>query len=185
MVETIETGRLILRTFTQGDLKDFYEYAKNPDIGIHAGWKPHESILETEMILSNFMKTEVWAIVLKKENKVIGSIGLHDDVRRQSLKDLKSIGYVISKDYWGDGFATEATTALMNYVFNKLKMELLSIYHYPDNNRSRRVIEKSGFKFEGILRAADVRYNGESVDLCSYSITEKEFKTSIIDYKNA
>lgn len=46
-MKTLTTERLILRSFTMDDAADFYEYAKDPDTGIHAGWKPHESIEES------------------------------------------------------------------------------------------------------------------------------------------
>ena len=47
----IETERLILRPFEESDLDDFYEYAKNDNVGPNAGWKPHESKEESEKIL--------------------------------------------------------------------------------------------------------------------------------------
>ena len=53
---TIETDRLILRPFTYTDLDDLYEYAKNPNVGPNAGWKPHEDLDESMAILKNFIE---------------------------------------------------------------------------------------------------------------------------------
>lgn len=78
--KTLSTNRLLLRAFTMEDLADFYEYCKDPDTGIHAGWKPHESMEESRDILHHFIEErEVWAICEKQSGKVIGSIGLHRD----------------------------------------------------------------------------------------------------------
>ena len=104
----IETDKLILRAWQETDLDDFYEYASIEEVGEMAGWKHHESIDVSKDILKSFISAKnEFAIMYKKNNKVIGSIGLHDSWANdepdyQSLK-LKEIGYVLSKDYWGQG----------------------------------------------------------------------------------
>ena len=156
-------------------MNDFYEYAKNPDVGPNAGWKPHENKEESLKILQLFIKSEeVWAVVYKENGKVIGSLGLHNDEKR-SNKNVKMVGYVLSKDYWGKGLMPEAVKCAIKYGFEKLNLDLLSIYHYPFNNRSRRVIEKCGFKYEGTIRLASTIYNGKTYDDVCYSITKDEY----------
>ena len=69
----IETERLLLRSFRKSDLEDLYEYAKVLGVGEMAGWKHHESIEESKLILNRFIENDkTFAIVLKSENKVIG-----------------------------------------------------------------------------------------------------------------
>lgn len=179
MKETILTDRLILREFEFEDVEDFYEYANNPFVGPNAGWTPHRSICESEAILNMFMKNdEVWAIVYKKNNKVIGSIGLHDDLLRSTVKNLKTkcLGYAISYNYWGLGIATEAVKAIQKYAFEKMQLDILSVDHYPDNKRSMRVIEKCGFKFEGTLRKARPSYENKPMDIACYSLFKEEWE---------
>ena len=93
----------------------------------------------------------VFAIVLKESDKVIGSLGLHlswanCDDRYRDLKQ-KEVGYVLSKAYWGKGLVPEAVGAVIKFCFNKLGLEALSVMHFLTNNQSRRVIEKCGFIF--------------------------------------
>lgn len=77
--KTIETDRLILRAWKETDLDDFYEYASVEGVGEMAGWKHHESIDVTKKILQSFISEKnVFAIVYKENNKVIGSLGLHN-----------------------------------------------------------------------------------------------------------
>ena len=75
--KVIETERLILRPFRQTDLEDFYEYASVEGVGEMAGWKHHESIAESQSIMNSFISNDkVFAICLKENNKVIGTVGI-------------------------------------------------------------------------------------------------------------
>ncbi len=178
ILKELETERLILRGWRLEDIDDFFEYAKDPDVGPNAGWKPHESKEESLTILESFVEgDEVWAIVDKETGKAIGSIGAHKDDKRRSI-NAKMIGYVLSKDYWGQGLVPEAVNKVLDYLFNDEKVELVSCYHYPFNRRSKRVIEKSGFKFEGALRYSNKIYNGKVYDECCYSILRDEYLKS-------
>ena len=179
MVAVIETERLILREFRFDDVKDLYEYASNPNVGPNAGWTPHKNICESEAVLNMFMRNDdVWAIVYKRNNKVIGSIGLHLDSLRSSVKFIKTkcLGYALSYNYWGLGIATEAVKAVQKYAFDVMGLDLLSVDHYPHNKRSMRVIEKCGFKLEGTLRKARPSYDNKPMDIVCYSILKEEWK---------
>ena len=174
-MDTLFTERLILRGFHYSDLDDFFDYAKNPNVGPNAGWKPHENKRESLSVLRQFVNSdEVWAIVYKDNKKVIGSIGLHKDAKR-SNRYARMIGYALSEEYWGQGLATEAAKCVIQYGFEILKLDIISVYHYPHNYRSKRVIEKCGFKYEGTLRQASILFDGNSYDEVCYSMTMDEY----------
>ena len=148
----IETKRLILRPFRQSDLCDFNEYASVPGVGEMAGWKHHETIEKTQKVLDMFIKEDkTFAIVFKKNNKVIGSIGVEKYELEDKLTEFngyygRKIGYVLSKDYWGKGIMPEAVGAVISYLFNDLNLDFLTCAYYDFNNQSKRVQEKCGFK---------------------------------------
>ena len=150
----INTPRILLRSWKETDLNDLYEYASVDGVGEMAGWKHHESIEETKDILHTFMSDKnVFALELKENGKVIGSLGLHNswannDKEYSNLK-IKEIGYVLSKAYWGQGLMPEAVGAIINYCFNELGLDALTVGHFVGNTQSRRVIEKNGFTFLG------------------------------------
>jgi putative acetyltransferase len=174
-MKTLETQRLILRPFEEKDLEDFYEYARNPKIGPNAGWPPHKSPEVSQEILKHFIENdEVWALVWKEKNKVIGSVGLHQDQLR-TAPDVIMLGYVLSEDYWGRGIMTEAAKAAINYAFETMNISLLTIHHHTDNIRSKRVIEKCGFVYEGTLRRCKQIFDGTIHDLACYSISREEW----------
>lgn len=148
----IETERLILRAFEQSDLDDFFEYASVEGVGERAGWKHHESKEESQQILSSFINQDnTFAIVLKENRKVIGSLGVKEYGLEETLTEFfeykgREIGYVLSKKYWGKGMMTEAVKATINYLFNELNLDFLICMYYDFNNQSKRVQEKCGFK---------------------------------------
>ena len=176
MQPVLETPRLILRPFCQEDLEDFYQYAKHPEVGPAAGWKPHSSREESHKILNDFMaKEEVWAVVLKETGKAVGSIGIHPESLREECPEIRMLGYVLSAKHWGKGLMTEGARRMVAYAFEEMGVSLLSIHHYPFNSRSKRVIEKCGFAYEGTLRMSVQRYDGVWLDRCCYSMTKEEY----------
>lgn len=161
----IGTERLILRTIKNTDAKDIYEYSKQENVGVNAGWKPHESIEETKEIMDMIFtgKEGVFGIVLKNTGKIIGSIGLIDDPKRENPK-VKMLGYALSEDYWGIGIMTEAAKAIIKFGFNELNIDMISAYCYPHNKRSKAVLEKCGFIYEATLRKCELLYDGNLYD---------------------
>ena len=167
----IETERLILRPITENDAEAIYEYSKNEIVGINAGWKPHESIEETrEIIKLIFLNQEnVFGIELKETGQLFGSIGLIPDPKRQNDK-TRMAGYAIGENYWGKGYMTEAVLALLRFGFEELNLDLISAYCYPSNERSKNVLKKCGFHYEGRLSLAEKRYDGIVLDNECYAI---------------
>ena len=150
------TKRLLLRAIDTDDIDDIFEYSNTENVGPNAGWKPHESKEETlEVMKTVFLdKENVWGIVLKYSNKLIGSIGLIEDPKRENER-VRMLGYAIGEEYWGKGIMTEAVREVVRYGFNDLHLDLISAYCYPFNNRSKSVIKKCGFHYEGTLKMAE------------------------------
>lgn len=148
---TIETERLILRPWREDDATALFKYAGDPDVGPIAGWPPHRSVEDSlEVIRTVFAAPEVYAVVLKDTGEPVGSCGimfsdgLHSaDMRRGEAE----IGYWIGKPYWGRGFIPEAVKALLSRSFNDLALDAVWCGYYDGNTKSKRVCEKSGFRF--------------------------------------
>ena len=130
----METERLILRRWTEDDAESLYKYAQNPAIGPIAGWPPHTSIENSrEVIRDIFSAPETYAVVLKETNEPIGSVGImfSDGLHSAEMEEGDAeIGYWIGVPFWGQGLIPEAVNR-----------------HYDGNIKSRRVMDKCGFKF--------------------------------------
>lgn len=148
----IETERLILRPFCLSDLDDFYEYASVDGVGEMAGWKHHESKDESREILNIFISEDkTFAICLKENGKVIGSLGIEKYGMEGALTEFdgyrgREIGYVLSRDHWGKGIMPEAVNAVIEYLFSDLDLDFLTCGYYDFNSQSKRVQKKCGFK---------------------------------------
>ena len=146
----IETPRLILRPWEDTDLDDLFAYASVDGVGQMAGWLPHKDMEESRRILDMFIREKkTLALELKETGKVIGSLGIEENDYDHIGPDRlgREIGYVLSKMYWGRGLMPEAVSAVIRYCFVELKYDYLLCGHFPRNDRSRRVIEKCGFRY--------------------------------------
>ncbi len=146
----LTTDRLTLRPWRESDLNDFYEYASVDGVGQMAGWNPHRNVEETKMILSNFIKHKK-TFALEHKGKVIGSLGI-EEYSEENYPELdalqgREIGYVLSKDYWGQGLMPEAVKAVIRWLFEEEKLDFIICGHFDHNSRSRRVIENCGFQY--------------------------------------
>ena len=179
-MEQFETQRLRLRPWRKEDLEDFHRYCKDPEVGPNAGWKPHESLEESWSILKGWLtpteEDEIWCIEEKASGKAVGSIGLHKEDRRPGVPACKMLGYVLARPCWGKGYMTEAVAPIIDHAFRREKLRLLSVNHFTFNDRSRRVIEKSGFQYEGTLRQGAVLHDGRVADLRCYSLLAWEYR---------
>lgn len=172
-MKTLEAERILLRAWTPEDAEQLYDYAKSPLVGPNAGWKPHESIEETREYLKGAIEEDdCWALVLKEENRVIGSVGLH----KTRVDTVREIGYVMHPDFWGNGYMSEAVQAVLRFAFEELNLIAVRVRHNPDNVRSRNVIQRSGFLYEGTVRRESKDYDGTVRDCCSYSMTREEWE---------
>ena len=145
----LRTERLILRPWCQEDLDDFFEYASVDGVGQMAGWLPHQSKDDSQMILESFINKKK-TFALEYQGKVIGSLGIekYNEEKCPELKDKKcrEIGYVLSKDYWGRGLMPEAVREVIRYLFEEVDLDIVLCGHFLSNRQSQRVQEKCGFR---------------------------------------
>ncbi len=146
----LTTDRLTLRPWRESDLPDFYEYASVDGVGQMAGWNPHRNVEESKVILSHFIEGK-HVFALEYQGKVIGSLGIEKYCEKNypEIDNLqgREIGYVLSKAYWGQGLMPEAVKAVINWLFNEVRLDFIIVGHFDHNAQSRRVIEKCGFQY--------------------------------------
>ena len=165
-------------------------FASNQDvINSAGGWKLLTDINKAKAKIKSYIKRAVdeWAIALKKDSgfKIIGSIGMHKSAyKNESL--CFDFGYLIAKEYWGQGIAAEAALKIMNYAFISLKCDVMTVSHKVFNMRSKRVIDKCKFIYRGIYpkhspnnpdsKACYYLTREENIRLFDISETDKEYE---------
>ena len=147
----IVTDRLILRPWQESDAESLYKYAQDPRIGPIAGWPPHTSVEDSlNIIRTVFAAPETYAVVLKETGEPVGSIGIMFGDGLHSAKmqaDEAEIGYWLGVPYWGQELIPEAVRCLQKRCFEDLGMTTIWCGYYDGNAKSRRVMEKCGFRF--------------------------------------
>ncbi len=176
-MKILETRRLILREWKLNDSADLYEYASHPDVGPNAGWKIHESELESKGIIQMFIEfQESYAIELKENKKVIGSVGLHkSSPNTDTNKKSYEIGYVLNPKFWGLGIIPEAVEEIKAYGFNVLKADEIWCGHFDFNDRSRRVNEKCYFLYQFTKEEILNQLDDKVVKTLYYKITKEDY----------
>ena len=174
---TLESERLVLRKMQVGDCFDMYDYAKRCEVTKFLTWSPHPDVEYTKAYLANLKNHYKmgmfydWAVVLKDENKMIGTCGF---TRFNLACDSAEIGYVINPDFRGKGIAVEAARLVAEFGFENLALNRIEARYMIGNDASRRVMEKLGMSFEGVAREA-ICVNGVYRDVGICAVLKKEF----------
>ena len=151
--ERVETERLILRRPAVHDAAAvFARYASDVEVSRYLAWQLHQSADMTRAFLE-FSDTEwnrwpagPYLIESREDGRLLGGTGLSFETPYRA-----STGYVLAKDSWGMGYATEAVRAMVEVSQSLGVVRLYAICHV-DHGKSARVLEKTGFAREGILK---------------------------------
>jgi ribosomal-protein-alanine N-acetyltransferase len=146
----IETARLTLMQPVPGDAANVFDrYAGDEDVTRFLGWPRHRSVADTEAFLTfSVSEWERWPagpylIRSRHDSRLLGGTGLAFDA-----PDHAVTGYVLARDAWGLGYATEALTAI-TALARRLGVARLSAFCHPEHRASWRVLEKCGFARDG------------------------------------
>lgn len=139
----LETPRLILKKMSENDFDDIADMLQNPEV-MYAWEHGFSSKEVNEWIRKNMQYYEQcgYAYFLaydKKLEKVVGQIALlPDTIKGQNYLE---VGYIIKKEYWGNGYAKEGAQGLINYAFEKLNAKEVIAEIRPGNTWSRNVAQ--------------------------------------------
>jgi [ribosomal protein S5]-alanine N-acetyltransferase len=150
----LETERLVLRPWREGDEPSLVRHANNRKVSINLrDHFPYPYTLDDARAWiarcrSTTQPHQTFAI--EHGGEAIGGIGLQplSDVSRFTAE----VGYWLGEEYWGQGFATEALRCLTGYAFESLHYERLEAWVFATNPISCKVLEKAGYEHEATLR---------------------------------
>lgn len=159
----LETNRLVLREFAPEDWEAVHEYASDVRTTAYMLWGPHEPEQTRAFVdLANEWRQAQprthyeLAITLKDSGKLIGGCGLTAPGMETGGQGggfgSGELGYILHRDYWRQGYGSEAAEALMTYGFGVLNLHRIQAYCHPDNKASAGVMTKIGMQYEGHLR---------------------------------
>jgi RimJ/RimL family protein N-acetyltransferase len=169
---SIETARLVLRRPVASDARDIFErYASDPEVTRYLAWPRHTSIDHTRAFLQ--FSEEEWErwpvgpllVFSRVEGTLLGGTGLAFEAPHRA-----ATGYVLAREEWGKGYATEALAAVVELAGSVGVQRLYAICH-ADHRASWRVLEKCGFEREALMKRHSVFPNllPEAADVLQYA----------------
>jgi RimJ/RimL family protein N-acetyltransferase len=174
----IVTDRLRLRGLEERDLAAFAERANRREVYAMTLRMPSPYRVEDAR---QFMLVQhaawdsqtglVLAVCLRDTDEPIGSVGL--EISRNM--DRAELGYWIAVEFWGRGYATEASAAIMGYGFERLALHRIAACHFVGNEASKRVIGKLGMTYEGTHRQS-IKKDGVYRDDIVYAVLREEYR---------
>lgn len=174
----IETERLILRRFKRSDSTDMLKYwISIAEVQENYGEPVYKTKVEINEVLDKWISSYDnydfyrWAIILKDSKINIGQIAFYKVNSRNHKVDVE---YCIGKEFWGNGYATEALKGVINDTFKNMSYNRIQAFHRSENKSSGRVLEKAGMKYEGTLRQ-NILHEDVFDDCLMYAILKEEW----------
>lgn len=169
----LATERVVLTPFEPSDAAAVYAYARNPRVAEHTTWNAHQSMSDAEAFIEmarGYVDDFCWAIRLEPAGPAQGAIefGLSDDGNG-------AVHYVLAEEHWNRGLMTEVVGAVLDWAFEALPaLEGVTTAATTANVGSRRVLEKCGFTFTGVVTETWAKHPGP-VELARYTISRAEW----------
>jgi ribosomal-protein-alanine N-acetyltransferase len=162
--------RIALREWALEDADAVREYAHDPEVSRYLIRAPAELLAEPKLAIVEArerLRTEyAFAVVQRETEAVVGSAELYVESIRHHRGE---IGYVLRRDVWGQGLATEVAGLLLRFGFDELDLHRLWASCDPANTASIRVLEKVGMHYEGVLHHQYLAYDGTWRDALVYA----------------
>lgn len=175
---TLRTARLLLRPFTEADTDAILALHSSPRVLRYWDSPPWKERARAERFIAACKQMEREGsgarVVIERTvgGQFIGWCGL---VEWNPDHRSATMGYCLDESAWGQGFATEAADALLQWAFDTLDLNRVQSEADTRNTASVRVLEKLGFVREGMLRE-DCIVNGEVSDSWVYGLLRREWK---------
>lgn len=197
--KTIETERLILKHSTMKEQKKLWEILMDPEINKwyltsakskanikeYWTWENQEKFYESKVRRAENSDVFVWSVFLKPsytysgKTEVIGQVSAQengDDIR------VRDVGWFIDKKYQGNGYATEAAKAMIDYMFKEVNINCISSGAVKDNISSCKIFEKLGFnKTEEVIEKSPYTFYDGKLIFLKYELTNKNYLVNTND----
>ncbi|NAR18473.1 GNAT family N-acetyltransferase [Acinetobacter haemolyticus] len=146
VVKMIETPRLILRQWRDSDYPCFAEMGTNPQVMQYfpnlLSRAESDALIDRMKLIIETKGWGFWAVELKENQQFIGFVGLHDQPIQFSFSPCVEIGWRLDQAYWGQGYASEAANAALDFAFEQLQLNKVVSFTTLENEKSQAVMKK-------------------------------------------
>lgn len=151
----LETERCMLRRIEVNDALCLYEYLSRDEVTKYYDLETLTSKQQAVDLIQGLLQRYMvgrqirWGITLKNSNNIIGTCGFHT-LEPDHYK--AEVGYDLHPDYWGTGIMSEVLARVVDYGFTEMNLNRIEAFYQPSNLPSKKVLEKNGFIYEGLLK---------------------------------
>lgn len=174
---TLTTERLCLRQIRTDDAEALFAVCSDPEVTCSYGQEPHQTVertaswIERALAYQDRDESLTWAIALKGRDAAIGECCLWNiDPGRHCAE----IGYELGRAHWHQGIMSEALSAVFTWGFTELGLHRIEARPMAANERSRSLLLKLGFRYEGTQRER-MRFRGRSEDQLYFGLLSEEW----------
>ena len=173
----MESERLIFRQFELADAADIQAIRSDELVMKFMDSNRHDTVLESELFLARNLEAYqnkagiFWAIIDKSTGLFAGDFSYW---RLDRANNRGEIGYSLKPHFWGKGYMPETMQKLLNFGFKKLKLHSIVANVNPENENSKNVLKKIGFKKEAFFRE-NYYFKGKYLDSEIYCLLESDF----------
>ena len=173
----LETQRLILREIVSADAEAIFTLRSDAEVTKFNGVPTYVRIEQAHELIESMVKCYYdkrelrWGLTLKGDDRLIGMCGYNYWVRQDYRA---SIGYDLSRAFWGQGIMPEALRAIIEFGFERMALNRIEADASAENIASIRVLHKLGFQREGLQREQYFEY-GEFHDLVLFSLLRSDY----------
>ena len=178
VVPTLDTPRLRLRPYRPEDAPEVFALYSDPRVvrywSFPAWNSPAQATAYIERALGEMGagRTLPWAVARREDDRVVGTATLFFLYPEQGRAEL---GFSLRPELQGQGYASEGVRAVLAHAFDTMRLRRVEADVDPRNAPSRRVLERVGFREEGLLRAR-WQVAGETCDSAFYGLLAEEFR---------
>lgn len=178
---TLATARLALAPLSVRDATACHPLLADEEVVYYLGFGPCVTLAETEDLLRAWETKQTageeyrWSVRRHGEARLIGLCSLKGP---HSPRRRAEVGYMLARDCWGQGYAGEAVRAILSHGFGPLGLNRIEAMAFAENEASRRLLTKLGFRQEGYLRQ-HAWEKGRYWDDAIYALLAEEYRAQV------
>ncbi|WP_102692578.1 GNAT family N-acetyltransferase [Rummeliibacillus pycnus] len=175
----LESENLILRKIEEEHLQEVFTIYNNKNVFDFCGIIPKHNIQTVRKMIGHFerdyhKKRKIkWGIFKKNTNNHL--VGIIECMDFNQKVNMVTIGYYLAEEYWGKGIASESVRTIVRFLFEKANINRIQAEVMPANEISKKVLQKNGFKKEGLIRQATLWPGKGIIDIEIYSILNEDY----------
>ena len=188
--KTIETDRLILKAQTMEEQKKLWEILMIPSVNSVylttpskfreklKDWSKQEQFYQDKIDHAQDPDVFEWSIFLKETNECIGKIDYHEYSKEDDNildKSVRGVGWYIDPIHQGKGYATEAATATLKYMFEEVEINKIITGAEIDNPASWKIMNRLGYIKLPTQKQVQYTYQDELIEIYMYEITKEQY----------